>query len=36
MSGLRSVTIGTSDLSKTKRTFGNILGLQYSDKMKML
>ena len=36
MSGLRSVTIGTSDLSKTKELFGNILGLQYSDKMKML
>lgn len=32
MSGLRSVTIGTSDLSKTKELFGNILGLQYSDK----
>lgn len=32
MSGLRSVTIGTSDLSKTKELFGNIIGLQYTDK----
>lgn len=36
MSGLRSVTIGTSDLSKTKELFSNIIGLQYTDKMKML
>ena len=32
MSGLRSVTIGTSDLSKTKELFSNIIGLQYTDK----
>ncbi|MBL7565290.1 VOC family protein [Staphylococcus saccharolyticus] len=32
MSGLRSVTIGTRDLSKTKELFSDIIGLQYTNK----
>ncbi|MBF2263742.1 VOC family protein [Staphylococcus warneri] len=32
MSGLRSVTLGTSDLSKTKDLFENILGFNSSEK----
>ena len=32
MSGLRSVTLGTSDLSKTKDLFENILGFNSSKK----
>lgn len=32
MSGIRSVTLGTSDLSKTKELFENILGLNSSEK----
>ena len=32
MSGLRSVTLGTNDLSKTKELFNHIIGLQHSTK----
>lgn len=32
MNGLRSVTTGTNDLSKTKELFSNILGLNVADK----
>ena len=35
MSGLRSVTLGTNDLSKTKELFNHIIGLQHSTKMNM-
>lgn len=36
MSGLRSVTLGTSDLSKTKDLFENMLGFNSSKRVKML
>lgn len=36
MSGLRSVTIGTSDLSKTQNLFHNILGLNVATKRQAL
>ena len=32
MSGLRSVTLGTSDLSKTNKLFKDILGLNVASK----
>lgn len=36
MSGLRSVTLGTSDLSKTNKIFKNILGLNVASKNQAL
>lgn len=36
MSGLRSVTLGTSDLSKTNKLFKNILGLNVASKNQAL
>ncbi|MCI2773066.1 VOC family protein [Staphylococcus petrasii] len=36
MSGLRSVTLGTSDLSKTKKLFKDILGLNVASKNQAL
>ena len=36
MSGLRSVTLGTSDLSKTNKLFKDILGLNVASKNQAL